>query len=164
MLQVINEAVHLPFAGVPKQGEMYADTVQGVIVWQTYSAMKQASALKFEVGDVLVEGFQDRVAGKYGVTMVPVVVDHVFTIGGIRPDAFCEKGVLCCLGPFRTAAAMPQVQALDFLQKYDVRPQALQSFAQLMHHHPPIELGETLVDIVGGDVQGQDQGVASLRK
>ena len=88
-------------------------------------AVEQAPALKFQVGDILVEGFQDRITGEYGIAMVTMVVDHIFAIGSIRPDAFCEKGVLCGLGPFGTTATVSQVQALHLLKKYNVRPQAL---------------------------------------
>ena len=53
--------------------------------------------------------------------------------------------------PVGQLARVPEVQALHFLQESDVRVEVAQAIAQFVNHHAAIELGETLVDVVGAD-------------
>ncbi len=48
---------------------------------------------------------------------------------------------------------MDQVQALNFLQEDDVWREFAQPLAQLMQYHTAVELGEPLVDVIGGDLE-----------
>ena len=85
--------------------------------------------------------------------MVAVVIGHVAAIGGGGPDVFGEELVLGRIRPVVVVFGMAQVQALDFLQEDDVGVELAQPLAQLMHHHPPVELRKALVDVVGRDVK-----------
>ena len=62
--------------------------------------------------------------------------------------------MLRLLRPVAMTCGMLQMQPLHFLQEDQVRPEFAQAFAQFVHHHAPVELRKTLVNIVGGDVQG----------
>ena len=57
-------------------------------------------------------------------------------------------------GPVGVAQGVAQVQALNLLQKNHVGAQEAQAVAQVVNHHAPVELGKTLVDVVGADAQG----------
>jgi hypothetical protein len=48
---------------------------------------------------------------------------------------------------------MPLVLPEHFLQKDNVRIKRAQAIAQLMNHHPTIEMRKALVNIIGGDMQ-----------
>ena len=59
----------------------------------------------------------------------------------------------CCglTGQSRCRAAWPLVDAEHLLQEQDVGGEPVQPLAQLVDHHPPVELREALVDVVGRD-------------
>jgi hypothetical protein len=105
--------------------------------------MQQAALLELQVGDILVVAVQDGKAREDGVAVVAVVVNHVAAIGGGCPDVFGQEFVLRRVGPVVVVLGMAEVQALHFLQKDDVRVEVAQALAQLMHHHPPVELRES---------------------
>src|SRR5262249_1523130 len=51
------------------------------------------------------------------------------------------------------ACGVAAMLALDFLQEHDVRAERAQVVAQLVDHQATVELRETFVDVVGGDVE-----------
>jgi hypothetical protein len=48
---------------------------------------------------------------------------------------------------------MPLVLADNLLQKDDIGIENPQVFAQLMHHHAPLEMGKSFVNIISGNMQ-----------
>ena len=48
---------------------------------------------------------------------------------------------------------MPLMLADYLLQKDDIGIDSPQIIAQLMHHHAPLEMGKTFVNIISGDMQ-----------
>ena len=81
--------------------------------------------------------------------MMAVVVDHVAAIGGVVPHLVGEEFVLGLGRPVVVILGMTEMQPLDLLEEDDVRIEAAQPLAQLVHHHAPVELREALVDIEG---------------
>ena len=61
----------------------------------------------------------------------------------------------CCglRRPVVIAAGVAVVHALHFLQEQDVRREAVQLLPQLVDDHPPREMREAFVDVVGGDAE-----------
>lgn len=114
--------------------------------------MQQAALFKAQMGDILVVAVQDGKARQDGIAVMAVVIDHVAAIGRCRPDILGQELVLGTGRPVLMALGMSQVQALDFLQKQDIRIEMAQALTQFVHHHPPVELREALVDVEGGDV------------
>ena len=114
--------------------------------------MQHAAALELQVRDVLIVRVKNREARQDRIAVVAVVVDHVPAVGGL-PDVLGEKFVLRRGRPVVVAVRMAEVQPLYFLQEDDVRRQMAQPLTQFMDHHATVELRETLVNVVGGDVQ-----------
>lgn len=59
--------------------------------------------------------------------------------------------MLCAIRVISEASPVVCMLTLHLLQKHDVGVQLAQALAQFMHHHPLIEMGEALMDIVGSD-------------
>ena len=78
-------------------------------------------------------------------------VDRVLAVSVILPDGVGEKLVLGSLRPVFVLLRMKLVSAHHFLQENQVGMDAAQLVAQLVHHHAPVELGKSLVDVVGDD-------------
>jgi hypothetical protein len=94
-----------------------------------------------------------RKTGKDGVAMVPVPIDHVASIGGGLPDILGQKFILGLVGPVFEFLGIPAVQPLDLLKKHNVWTKVSQLHPKLMHHQMLMELRESLVDVVGDDVE-----------
>ncbi len=126
-----------------------------VEAWNLYRTMQHATPFETQVSDVLVLRGNDREAGKNGIAVVAMFVDSVAAVGRIAPDIGGKEFVLGVLRPFGLTCGASLVQALDFLEKGDVRIQLVQLFAQLMHDDALRELRQALVDVIAGDVQGR---------
>lgn len=138
-----------------KEREMDADAVQWLFPsFDTYGAVKQSAALEAKMSDILIVGIYDREARKDGIAVMAVIVNDVTTVRGVMPDFVGEEFVLRLLRPFADTLYVAQMQTLHLLQEDDVRRQSAKPLAQLMDHHAPVELRESLVNVVGGDVQG----------
>ena len=85
--------------------------------------------------------------------MMPRLIHGILAIDAMRPDFFRDEFVLRAVRVVWVAPRMVRVLALHFLQEYDIGVQLAQAVAQLVQHHAAVELGEALVDIVGGNLQ-----------
>lgn len=140
-------------AGAPEQGQVYANAVKRRIEKRCLDLRVQDAAFfEAEMGDILVDRVDDWKSGEDGVAVVAVVVDDVFAIGR-APDVTGQEFVLGIAGPVFVILGVFEVKSLYFLQKDNVGGEPIQLLFQLMNHHPPIELREPFVDVVGRDVQ-----------
>lgn len=95
----------------------------------------------------------DRKTGKDGIAGVSMPIDHIASIGGGRPDVFCQEFVLGHVGPAFEFLGISAVPTLDLLKEYDVWAKVTQMLPELMHHKVLMELREPLMDVVGNDVE-----------
>ena len=79
--------------------------------------------------------------------------NHIASIGGGRPDVFCQEFILGLDGPVFEFLGIPVVPTLDLLKKHDVWSKVSQMLSQLVHHQVLMELREPLVNVVGDDVE-----------
>ncbi len=115
--------------------------------------MQQAAPFKTQLRHILVVGMRDGEARQDGIAVVTVVIDDIAAISCRLPNVFGQKIVLRGLRPVLVPFGVPEMQALHFLQKNNIRPQYAQTLAQIMHSHVPIELRKTFVNIVGRHMQ-----------
>ena len=114
-------------------------------------AMQEPAALERMRGDVDVLLRRDRVARQQRVAVVPVAVDRGPAVGDLVPVRVGDELVLRLGGPVPMPRRVAVVHADHFLQEQDVGVEPAQPLAQLVDHHPPVELGKALVDVVGRD-------------
>jgi hypothetical protein len=84
--------------------------------------------------------------------MMTMIVNHVSTVSRL-PNLLSEELVLRSTGPIRMFSGMPQVKALNLLQKHNIRIKMAQALSQLVNHHFSIELRKSLMDIVSNNMQ-----------
>ena len=125
-------------------------------------AVEQAPALEGMRRDVLVLVHDDGEPGQHRVAVVTVPVDRVLAVRDLVPHRAGDEFVLRLDRPVDVPRRVPLVAADDFLQEEDVRIEADQSVAQLVNHHPPVELRESLVDVVGGDGEAHGAFAAAV--
>ena len=116
-------------------------------------AVQQAATLEAVCGDIRVDRLHDGETAENGVAVMPFVVNRIHAVSMVRPEFVGKKLVLRTGRIIGMALHMPGVLALHFLQEQDVGIQFAQPFAQLVQHHAAIELRETFMDIVGGDLE-----------
>ena len=121
-------------------------------------AMQHATAFETMRGNIAIIPAHDGITAEDRIAVMPFIVDRIFSICKFRPDRIGQKLILRVAGPVFETLCMPLVLADHFLQKDDIGIKRAQAVAQLMHHHPPVEMGKTLVNIVGGDMQLIDHG------
>ena len=82
------------------------------------------------------------------------IVDHrVAAISEVMPHGVGQILVLRRRRPVAVALGEAGVEPDDFLQKHQVRLDRLQPLTQVVQRNAPVELRESLVDVVGEDVQ-----------
>jgi hypothetical protein len=110
-------------------------------------------------GDVEVLVLQHGEARQHRVAMVAVLVLGVLAVRDLLPRGVGDELVLRPDGPFAVAHGVPLVRAHHLLQEQHVHGEPVQALLQLVDDHPPAGLGETLVDVVGGDreAHGKDR-------
>ena len=94
---------------------------------------------------------------------MPFAIHGVLAVGEVAPHRVREELVLRLLGPVLVVDRMPRIVADDFLQEQDVGAEHPQPVTQVMHDHPPVEMREPLVDVVGGDGQRLGHEITSMR-
>ena len=104
-------------------------------------------------GNIHVIPPHNGVTAQDSVAVMSFIVHRIFSICEIRPDRVGQKLILRIAGPVLEARCVPLVLADHFLQKDDIRIERAQTVAQLMDHHPPVEMRETFVNIVGCNMQ-----------
>ena len=89
-----------------------------------------------------------------------VVGDRVLAVGDLAPHGVGDEFVLRLGRPVDVPRRVTPVDADDFLQEQDVDGEPVKPLAQLVDHHPPVELREPLVDVVGrdGETHGRQDG------
>lgn len=85
--------------------------------------------------------------------MVAVPIDNIASIGGGLPDILGQEFVLGLEGPVFELLGIPAVEPLDLLKKHNVWSKVPQLLPKLMNHQVLTELRESLVDVVGDDVE-----------
>ena len=118
-------------------------------------AVQQPTALKAMRGHIRVEGLQNREAAQYRVAVMSRFVYRIFPINGMRPDLLGNEVVLRASRIIVESLTMLCMFPLHFLQEHDIGIQFSQSLAQRVQHHTAIEIGEALVNVVGGYFQGR---------
>ncbi len=118
--------------------------------------MQQSPALERVRRDVEVLLGDDRKSRQHRVAVMAVVRDRVLAVSDLPPDLVGDELVLRLDRPVLVPRRVPAVDADDLLQEHDVGGQAVEPVAQLVDHHPPVELREPLVDVVGGDGEAHD--------
>ena len=113
--------------------------------------MKQSALLEHMRRDVLRFLADDRKAREHGVAMVPVRIDRVLAVRDLTPHRVGDEFVLRLAGPFDVAISVSLVRAEHLLKKQDVGRQPVQALFHLVDDHPPGEVRETLVNVVGRD-------------
>ena len=83
-------------------------------------AMQQAAAGTLETRQVEIVPFRDQVLAQYGVAVMSLFIDRVFTIGVMRPDTVRQEFELAYIGPGRNLGFMVKVASLNFLQQHDI--------------------------------------------
>lgn len=103
--------------------------------------------------------------------MMSRIIYGVLAIGKIRPYRIRQELVLGIAWPVLETRCMPLVLTDHFLQKNNICIQGTQVVTQVMHHHAPVEMRKTLMNIVGCNVQsvghtvrGKDPDQEAARK
>jgi hypothetical protein len=142
----------LPLPPTLEESEVHIDAMEaGTARSHLDLAMKHATTLELMRGDVLVLVRDDRESRQHGVAMMAVTVDDGFAVGDFLPDLVGDEFVLRLDRPVLVAVGVPLVDTLHFLQKHDVGIELAQLVAQLVNHHPPLEVRKAFVDVIGGD-------------
>ena len=87
----------------------------------------------------------------FALAVMAVAVHGILAIRDFAPHRVGNELVLRLARPLDIAIGVPVVCAEDFLQKKDVGRQAVQALLHLVDDHPPGEVRETLVNVVGRD-------------
>ena len=154
LLHAFGKRFHLPSPATRHQAEMNTHTMQHLPTrWELDLTVEQATTLETVIRDILVVLGQDGKPAQYCVAVVAMVVNRVLAIGGLMPDFLGKKLVLRISRPVCMSYFVADMHALDFLQKHQVDIQRTQPVAQVMDHHASIELGKSLMDVVGADLE-----------
>ena len=146
------QRLDLPLPAALEQAQVNVDAVERRPARaQPDLAVEQAAALERMCGDVEILVRRDRIAGQERVAVVAVAGDRGAPVGDLAPVRVGDELVLRFRRPIPVPRGMPLVDADHFLQEQDVRVEPREPLAQLVDHHPPVELGESLVDVVGRD-------------
>src|SRR5450759_3813947 len=151
----------LSTASPGEQTEMRTQTMHAPLPGQIDLAMQQPAAFKSMSGNIGVQGLQDRKTAQYRVAMMPRLIYRVLPINGMRPNLSRDEIVLRAFRIVVITLAMQRMLTLHLLQEHDVGIHLAQPLAQLVQHDAAIEIGEALVDIVGGDFQGSHGGYST---
>ena len=114
-------------------------------------AMEQAAAFECVRRDVEVLVRDDRESRQHRVAVVAVVRYGILPVRDLVPDRVGDELVLRLHRPVEMPGRVSAVHAHDLLQQQNVGGEAVQPLAQLVDHHPAIELREAFVDVVGRD-------------
>ncbi len=115
--------------------------------------MQQAALLEAVIRNILVFGGDDRVTAENGITVVAMLIYRITAIGKVRPYLISEELVLRRCRPVGQAQGVVRMFSLHFLQENDIGVEGAQVAAKLMHHHAPVEVRKTFVNVVSGDAQ-----------
>src|SRR6267142_1118817 len=153
-VQPLDQRAHLLAPAALVEREVNADAMQRRgRAGNVDLAVQEAAALAPVERDVLVLGPADRVTAEDRVAVMAVRVDGVAPVGEVGPHLLREKFVLGLGRPVLEAHRVAAVLSLHLLQENDVGAERAQALAQLVDHQAAIKLRETLVDVVGRDVQ-----------
>jgi len=152
VLDPLDQRADLPLPAALGKAEMHVDAMQDRRARRKLDlAVKKSSAFEHVRRNILVFLSDDRKPRQHRIAVMAVAVHGVLSVRDLAPHRVGDELVLRLAGPLVVAIRVPLVDAEHFLQEKDVGRQTVQPLLHLVDDHPPSEVGEALVDVVGRD-------------